>query len=757
MSSLRVTLVLSACLPLFACSDDGQDVDLSSTADLSGPDLALPGDLTPTLFGQADPDAVSEGNAPLDGSTFNFPSTILKVDGKWVVCDSGNQRVLVYSGALGTSSYVTIGSSAIGAAASGSFRFPTALATDGIKLLVTDAYNDRVLIWNSLPTTDFAPADVVLGQADLSGDLANRGLASPSAASLLYPLGVAVIGTRLAVSDWGNNRVLIWNSIPTSNGAPANVVLGQPDFTSGAANRGGALSALGLFGPGGIASDGTRLLVADGSNNRVLIWNTIPSALDVPADVAIGQPQRSTATPMTSQTGLSQPSQLFTLGTSLYIADSANNRVLYYAAIPTVDGAAASGVIGQADFTSGAANRGGAAGAGTFSQPGGIFSDAGKVYVADAGNHRLLEFLTPPVSSLAVASAVYGQLDFVHVDPERSATNTGAGARGIHDIAVSSQHLLVADRRNSRVLVFDKTKPMASAIAAIGQPDLTLGCNQIAGRAACPAASATSLLEVSSIAVDDSGAAYLADRYNNRVLVYAQVPTTSGAAANFVLGQTAMTGSTANAGPTGATKLHQPIALHVSGNQLFVADLGNNRVLRYALPITQNDPAADLVLGQPDFDTFSPDTSATKMNGPIGLGSDAGRLFVVEYGNNRVLVYNTRPTTNGAAADAVLGQASFTETLQRDAAASFGGILAAKKVAVFDGALHVPDRINGAVYAFPASTLTTGLAASSRLRVLGPVAIALDPDGSAVWIADEWGNRVLRIPRAAYMSLLSPF
>ena len=39
-------------------------------------------------------------------------------------------------------------------------------------------------------------------------------------------------GSKLLVCDKDNNRVLIWNTVPTTNGQPADVVVGQTDFTS---------------------------------------------------------------------------------------------------------------------------------------------------------------------------------------------------------------------------------------------------------------------------------------------------------------------------------------------------------------------------------------------------------------------------------------------------------------------------------------------------------------------------------------------
>lgn len=52
--------------------------------------------------------------------------------------------------------------------------------------------------------------------------------------------------------------------------------MGQPGFLSDTANSGG-LSATSLNGPYMLASDGARLAVADFGNNRVLIWNSFPT------------------------------------------------------------------------------------------------------------------------------------------------------------------------------------------------------------------------------------------------------------------------------------------------------------------------------------------------------------------------------------------------------------------------------------------------------------------------------------------------
>ena len=111
-------------------------------------------------------------------------------------------------------------------------RVPTGVATDGQILAVADTSNNRVLIWKSIPTSIQAPADIVVGQADFNSNIANWGatISNPSAKSLRSPQGVWIAQGKLYVADTQNNRILVWNSIPTQNGQAADLVVGQPKF-----------------------------------------------------------------------------------------------------------------------------------------------------------------------------------------------------------------------------------------------------------------------------------------------------------------------------------------------------------------------------------------------------------------------------------------------------------------------------------------------------------------------------------------------
>ena len=54
------------------------------------------------------------------------------------------------------------------------------------------------------------------------------------------------------------------------------------------------------------------------------------------------------------------------------------------------------------------------------------------------------------------------------------------------------------------------------------------------------------------------------------------------------------------------------------------------------------------------------------MSGPQGVWIQNGKLYIADTGYNRVLIYNHIPTTNGVAADVVLGQPNFTTFVQVD-------------------------------------------------------------------------------------------
>ncbi|MCU1327106.1 MAG: repeat containing protein, partial [Bryobacterales bacterium] len=181
-----------------------------------------------------------------------------------------------------------------------------------------------------------------------------------TAANLQTPIAVSSDGTRMFVADLGQNRILVWNTIPTSNGAPADVVIGQPNMTSFAENNSANFTdhtpilcasngtnttvtpnvptfpqrcAATMSFPRFVISDGKRLYVADGGNDRVLIYKTIPTTNGARADIILGQPDEfsdDTGFNPDGTNAVQTPTSLAWDGSDLYVSDGFNRRVVIF-------------------------------------------------------------------------------------------------------------------------------------------------------------------------------------------------------------------------------------------------------------------------------------------------------------------------------------------------------------------------------------------------------------------------------------------
>ncbi len=308
------------------------------------------------------------------------------------------------------------------AASEKTLRNPLGVATDGVRLVVADTDHNRVLIWNTIPQTNDAAADVVVGQSDFKSVLVNGGRSgTPSASTLRGPQGVWLQNGKLFVADTGNNRVLIWNSIPSSNGASANVVLGAPNFETAVQTD---LTKVDFTPkrnefrtPVSVTSDGARLVVTDLGNNRVLLWNGIPTQNQAPPDLVLGQPD-FTSGRSNNVTALCEPNgkdadgndtfprlcestmefPRFALigGQYLFVADGGNDRVLIYNTLPTQDGAPADAVLGQiferVNLISDSADPNGVASSGAVRTPQSLAFDGKNLYVSDPFSRRVMIF-----------------------------------------------------------------------------------------------------------------------------------------------------------------------------------------------------------------------------------------------------------------------------------------------------------------------------------------------------------------------------
>jgi len=253
-----------------------------------------------------------------------------------------------------------------------SMRGPQGVWIQNGKLYVADTQNNRILIYNHIPTTNGVAADVVLGEPDFTTatqpDLTQQ-TTSASASNMLNPVSVTSDGIHLFVTDLGYNRVLIWNSIPSTNGAPADVEIGQPDFNSSVANNAFTTDTTSTLTPqpeipvlctvsNGNDSNsnptyptvcnytlsfprfalagGGRLFIADGGNDRVLVYNTIPTQNAPAADLILGELGGTVVQATDAADSMYCPMSMAWDGTNLYVSDPYDRRITVYSLAPTV-------------------------------------------------------------------------------------------------------------------------------------------------------------------------------------------------------------------------------------------------------------------------------------------------------------------------------------------------------------------------------------------------------------------------------------
>jgi sugar lactone lactonase YvrE len=341
--------------------------------------------------------------------------------------------------------------------------------------------------------TDGKNAANVMGQPDFASGQDNQGFASPTAATLNGPQGVALDPTsgKLFVCDSSNSRVLRYPSpVAFVTGGSAEAVFGQADFTTVTAG----IQRNKFNNPAGITLDGAgNLWVADNINNRVVMFqNAATKASGADADGLLGAVTFIVNPSGNTDGQMRQPQDIAVDGSGrVWVADWQNHRILRFDngaadAIANAEDAAqnlalADGVLGQSGFGLAQVNRG----SGTpvrngMNLPWKIEIDAsGDLWVADNSNNRVLYFIDPAAKANgADADGLLGQVNFT--------TNAGPAAQrdrfwGTRGLAVDSRGALwVAEEFNHRVVRFDGAAAAALANAAdlvenVSLPDGVIG------------------------------------------------------------------------------------------------------------------------------------------------------------------------------------------------------------------------------------------------------------------------------------------
>jgi sugar lactone lactonase YvrE len=369
-------------------------------------------------------------------------------------------------------------------------------------------------------------------------------------------------------------------------------------------------------------------------------------------------------------------------------------------------------------------------------------------------------------------------------------TNRGFGLPDAIAIDRSStpNHLYVTDDTNGRVLAWRDAAGFANGAPAdlvIAGRDPNAGCYAPNRARFCLSNGFTT----DGLAVDSEGNLWLSDFEGNRVLEFDR-PFETDLVPDRVLGQGGSFDSRdCNRGGRSARSLCMPGPLAFdSRNNLYAADLGNNRVLLFRNPL--HDDFAAKVFGQTSFrqgecNQGRPGPSASTLclakwvdpnpNPDLvsggGLAVDArGNLYVADAVNTRVLIFRDALTSD-AVADRLLGQNNRFDTANYGSGPrrfnSFkGGPIGPAGLAVGpEGELYVADTQGDRVLEF-AKPLTSSvptrvfghadfttpgvgvfgierIPAPTASNLLRPMGLAVDSLGN-LYVADSFYNRVLR-------------
>ena len=332
------------------------------------------------------------------------------------------------------------------------------LTKPGGPLVISDTGHHRLMIWNHLPIKDNTPCDFIIGQHDCESEGRN-GKQDPHAASLNVPTGIASDGTALAVADSWNNRVLIWHQMPERQNQPADVVVGQTNFTDTLANQGSSVGRGTLNWCYGVSIWQGNLVVADTGNRRVLIWEGLPQKNGSAAELVLGQKdfvsRDENAGLDAGAYGMRWPHGIAFVESKILVSDAGNNRIMVWKKRPETPGEPCDFVLGQQNLISLEHNQAAyLPTAHTLNMPYDVTQWGNQIIVADTANSRLLAWPNHQIAQNAPASGLAGQPDFASKGDNRWQSPQRDSLCWPYGLSAMEQTLIVTDTGNNRVMIW---------------------------------------------------------------------------------------------------------------------------------------------------------------------------------------------------------------------------------------------------------------------------------------------------------------
>lgn len=667
-----------------------------------------------------------------------------------------------------------------------SLNHPGKVATDGRRLIVSDTWNNRVLIWNDIPTSNNQLPDLVLGQPDFNSNVGRLG-----ADGMNWPMGVSTDGRRLIVADANNDRVLVWNEFPSRNGQPADLVLGASDFDSwpsyadweGEKNHTDTRNPnKRIYWPWDAWTDGKKVVVTSTTDSTVLIWNAFPAANNQDADIVLGKPDFSSRFADLGASGnvplvtMMTPRSIASDGKYLAVGMYGGNGAYVWREFPRESGKPADLALyprrekdEPVDMVAGLSMR------------------DNRLFAASS--HHVFVWNTLPYQNGQnpdLKVGVQRTRDEYLAAPDRNIffSDTFAFPAGV---ASDGKRLIVADTNFNRVLIFNKIpeKPDAKADVVLGTPEIFLSKRSF-GSSPAPFTDGKRLIVgvdgfgawiynhipdenkskadvvvgkllgttvVGGNTISDGTRLIMVHREGSSVFIWNRIPERDNQLPDIVLGKKVVLDDWGRPG-AGSAGFNSPSMAATDGRRLIVSDTGNNRVLIWNSMPAKNQTPADLVLGQPDFDSASPGSMLNQLDHPMQVSTDGKRLVVADQSNRRVLVWKSMPGQNGKPADfeiKVINHSKGIADLQPTAQISL--LLG---VYVYNNSLFVADHNRILVWSrFPESgldepdivlgqpDLISDYRSNSEDRLFMPAFLGFD--GSFLWVGEfKFSNRLLR-------------
>ena len=271
-----------------------------------------------------------------------------------------------------------------------------------------------------------------------------------AAAGFSFPFEIAQIGDTLYVTDRSDNSI---RTVQTTTARVGTIVSGNTD----GGHRDGAGTSARFNNPRGAAAGaGSTLYLADQGNHRIREIRAGVTAAATQVRTLAGSTEGYADNATGAAAQFSYPTGVAVSGDTLYVADTANNRIRAIdlaGANKTVSTIAGSGTAGHTD----------GAGAGAqFDNPAALAVSGDTLYVVDVLNHRIRAI--DLASANKTVSTIAGSGTPGHAD--------GASAAAQFDtpnhLAVSGSTLYVSDSGNHCIRAIDLESKTVSTIAGSG-------------------------------------------------------------------------------------------------------------------------------------------------------------------------------------------------------------------------------------------------------------------------------------------------